>query len=67
MSQTKAGAIKARQTMREKYGDDYYAVIGKRGGKAGRTGGFYNDPDRARAAGKKGGRISRRRANENKV
>ena len=65
MAQTKEGAIKARQTMIEKYGDDYYAFIGSKGGKAGRTGGFYNDPDRARAAGKKGGTISRRRANEN--
>ena len=62
--QTPEGALKARQTMKLKYGDNYYAVIGAKGGKNGNTGGFYKNPEAARKAGAKGGRISRRRKSE---
>ncbi len=39
----------------------FYAKIGKKGGENGHTGGFAANPDLARIAGAKGGRISRRR------
>ena len=35
MSQTKEGAIKAKATMLKKYGKDYWANIGREGGKNG--------------------------------
>ena len=38
----------------------FYAKIGAKGGKNGRTGGFAANPDLGRIAGAKGGRISRR-------
>ncbi len=39
----------------------FYAKIGKKGGQRGHTGGFAANPELARIAGQKGGRISRRR------
>ena len=60
MSGTKSGGIKAGKTNREKYGHDFYVRIGRKGGKAGHTGGFAANPALARIAGKKGGRVSRR-------
>ena len=63
--QTPEGAIKARQTMIEKYGKDFYAKIGAEGGKKGKTGGWYKNPELARKWGSVGGKISKRRPNEN--
>lgn len=40
---------------------NFYAKIGKKGGQRGHTGGFAANPELARIAGAKGGRISRRR------
>jgi general stress protein YciG len=60
MSGTPAGGAKAAATNKSKYGKDFYARIGQMGGKLGRTGGFYANRELARAAGAKGGRISRR-------
>ena len=60
MAGTKAGAAKAAATNRARHGKDFYANIGRKGGKAGHTGGFYANRDLARVAGAKGGRISRR-------
>lgn len=60
MAGTKAGAAKARATNLARHGKDFYAQIGRKGGKVGRTGGFYANRDLARVAGAKGGRISRR-------
>lgn len=60
MSGTKAGGLKAAQTNRRKYGDDYYSRMGRKGGQMGHTGGFADNPALARIAGAKGGRISRR-------
>lgn len=57
---TKAGALKAAATNRERYGEDFYRVIGRKGGQNGTTGGFAANPELARIAGVKGGRISRR-------
>lgn len=39
----------------------FYAKIGAKGGRNGRTGGFAANPELARIAGAKGGRISRRK------
>ncbi|MCA1806467.1 MAG: hypothetical protein LC687_01175 [Actinobacteria bacterium] len=60
MAGTKKGGQAAASTNKTKYGPDFYAKIGAMGGKKGKTGGFYADRDRAREAGRKGGRISRR-------
>ncbi len=60
MAGTKAGGQAARDTNRKRYGADYYAKIGAKGGRLGRTGGFAANRELARAAGAKGGRISRR-------
>ena len=66
MPGTKAGGAKARQTMVDKYGEDFWSKIGKEGGKNGKTGGFYyfkyvkGDDEHARTAGAKGGANSRR-------
>lgn len=60
MSGTKEGGAKAVETIRRKYGESYFARIGRIGGKNGRTGGFYQNRTLARVAGAKGGRISRR-------
>lgn len=61
MAGTKAGGQKAALRNRQKHGADFYARIGAKGGKNGRTGGFAANPELARVAGAKGGRISRRR------
>lgn len=60
MAGTKAGGLKTAITIREKYGENYYANIGRKGGKNGHTGGFAARRDLAREAGRKGGLISRR-------
>jgi hypothetical protein cdiviTM7_01565 len=39
---------------------NFYAKIGRKGGQNGHTGGFAANPELARIAGAKGGRISRR-------
>lgn len=60
MAGTKAGGKAAAATNKARYGTDFYARIGGEGGKKGRTGGFFANRELARAAGAKGGRISRR-------
>jgi general stress protein YciG len=60
MAGTKAGGQAAAATNKNKYGADFYAKIGAKGGKLGRTGGFFANRELARQAGQKGGRISRR-------
>jgi general stress protein YciG len=60
MAGTKAGGQAAAATNKQKYGADFYAKIGAKGGKLGRTGGFYANRELARVAGARGGRISRR-------
>lgn len=60
MAGTKAGGKAAAATNKQKYGSDFYAKIGAKGGKLGRTGGFAANRELARIAGAKGGRISRR-------
>lgn len=60
MAGTKAGGKAAANTNKKKYGADFYEVIGRKGGKLGRTGGFYANRELARIAGARGGRISKR-------
>lgn len=70
MAGTAEGGKKARETNLKKYGADFYANIGQKGGQLGRTGGFASDVvsdtdglsgrERASVAGKKGGHTSRR-------
>lgn len=69
MAGTHVGGAKAASTNKTKYGADFYAMIGAKGGKRGKTGGFASDKpgkdgltgrERARIAGSRGGRISRR-------
>ena len=60
MAGTKAGGKRAAATNIRKYGEDFYRKIGAKGGRLGRTGGFYADRGLARRAGAMGGRISRR-------
>lgn len=65
MAGTKAGGQAAALTNKQKYGADFYAKIGSKGGRLGRTGGFAAGQagrDRARVYGSIGGRISRRAA-----
>lgn len=63
MAGTKAGGQAAAATNKKKYGSDFYAKIGAKGGKNGHTGGFAAGDagrERARKYGAVGGRISRR-------
>ena len=69
MAGTKTGGIKARETNKSKYGDNYYANIGRKGGSKSRpeTRYFHLHPEFAKIVGKKGGQISKRgKANEHK-
>lgn len=54
----KAGKLAAKR-IKDKYGKDFFKTIGAKGGTISRGGGFTNDPDRAREAGKLGGRLSK--------
>ncbi len=68
--QTKTGAIKAKQTIQEKYGltsdgkSALHVRVGALGGKSGKAQGtikgFALNPEHTRLAGAKGGRISRK-------
>lgn len=60
MAGTKEGGKRASETNKKLYGEDFYRQIGARGGKNGKTGGFYANRELAREAGRKGGAKSRR-------
>jgi general stress protein YciG len=60
MAGNRIGGKKAAATNKRLFGEDWYRQIGKLGGQAGHTGGFYNNPELASRAGAKGGRISKR-------
>ena len=61
MAGTVAGGKKAAATNLARHGKDFYKNIGRIGGRNGTTGGFAANPELARIAGAKGGRISKRR------
>lgn len=60
MGGTIEGGKRAAQTNKTRYGKDWYAKIGAKGGKKGTTGGFYANRELAREAGRKGGLKSRK-------
>lgn len=62
MGGTRAGGIKARETNYKEHGRDFYRHIGYLGGTTptDKPKGFAANPALARAAGRKGGKISSR-------
>lgn len=73
---TKLGGKKASEKVKEKYGQDFYIEIGRKGGKNGNSGGFASGKvgkdgltgrERAKIVGAKGGRISKRGAAKPKI
>lgn len=60
MAGTKKGGIEAAKTNKMRYGKNFYERIGKIGGHKSRGGGFANNPELAREAGRKGGMASKR-------
>jgi general stress protein YciG len=62
MSGNRIGGLKAAQTNKERYGEDFYGQLGTLGGSAAYKGkkGFAANKERARLAGRKGGLISKR-------
>lgn len=69
MSGTKEGGLKARKTNLKLHGKDFYKNIGYLGGitKTTKPKGFACDIQRAKEAGRKGGKISKRGKAKNKV
>ena len=67
MSGTKIGGSKAAITNKQLHGEDFYARIGRKGGKNGHTGGFAANPELAREAGRKGGKKSKRGMSRAKI
>lgn len=66
MSGSLIGGKKAAATNKKLYGADFYANIGRKGGKNGHTGGFASNVELARIAGRKGGLKSSRKGVKNK-
>jgi hypothetical protein len=60
MSGTREGGLKASNLVKKRYGNDFYKKIGSIGGKKSTGGGFAANPELARIAGAKGGKISKR-------
>lgn len=60
MSGTKIGGLRASKTNKERYGDEFYVMIGTAGGKISRGGGFAANRELAKVAGRRGGLKSRR-------
>ena len=62
MPGTRAGGLKTAQTIRERYGEDHYQRIGRKGGNTPKSSpsGFAADHDLAIRAGRLGGLKSRR-------
>ena len=60
MSGSRAGGLKASETNKQKYGREFYANIGRKGGKACVPKGFAVNPELAKRAGSIGGKLSKR-------
>jgi general stress protein YciG len=62
MAGTRDGGRKASVTNKKKYGDDFYKRIGHQGGSKSHpeTRAFATNPELAKAAGAKGGKVSKR-------
>lgn len=61
MPGTRAGGLKAAKTNKLLYGEDFYNIVGAKGGRMGdpKRKGFAADRERARRAGRKGGAAGR--------
>lgn len=62
MPGTVSGGKLAEKTNKKRYGEDFYQKIGKLGGAKSRGGGFAYDREKAREAGRIGGKASRKTA-----
>lgn len=60
MSGTVAGGLKAKKTIIERHGSDWYRKIGRIGGRNGHVKGFAVNPELAKRAGSIGGKLSKR-------
>lgn len=61
MSGTRLGGLRAAATNKQKYGENFYIEIGRRGGQNSHLGGFASmDKEKVRACGRKGGLASSR-------
>lgn len=60
MAGTVDGGKQAAVTNKQRYGVDFYRMIGHKGGQISKGGGFTQNSELARIAGAKGGRASRR-------
>lgn len=60
MAGTKTGGQITAAKVKARFGDDFHAKIGAKGGRNSRTGGFYANRKLASIAGRKGGKTSRR-------
>jgi hypothetical protein len=61
MSGTKVGGIKAKETNLKKHGNNFYALIGAKGGRNGHSGGFASmSKERVAEVGSIGGKKSSR-------
>jgi general stress protein YciG len=61
MAGTRKGGTMAAATNKERHGENFYEDIGRKGGKASRGGGFAQNRELAREAGRKGGLAKRAR------
>ncbi len=61
MAGTITGGRKAAQTNKQRYGMNFYEVIGAAGGRKSTGGGFAKNRELAKEAGRRGGKASRRR------
>jgi len=61
MAGTREGGRKAAKTNKQRYGLEFYEMIGRKGGTISRGGGFAKNRSLAVEAGRKGGMASRRR------
>ena len=69
MAGTLEGGLKAKKTIKKKYGNKWYGKIGKKGGEKSHpeTRYFTLHPEIAKAAGRKGGLISKHGPAKKKV
>jgi len=58
MAGTIEGGRQAAKTNKQRYGEDFFKIIGGKGGSISSGGGFSYNRELARTAGTKGGRIS---------
>jgi len=65
MAGTKAGGLKAKETIKQRHGSDFYTKLGAAGGKVSKKGGFAAmDKSKLKEITAKGGRNSTRTKNK---